>query len=423
MSLGRASRLPPDRVASDRAHHPRYPRRGRAPHRPAAWVLAALIAGGLGVVGGCRSEDPTSADSGWGGAPAQDPVPSVRRSEIGAGCSVKNDCAEGSSCIRGVCQPVSFPLSASSKECFQIDCAVAEDCCGEGGTTAVPEQCRHRGAKCLATLPGCVARPCTRSSDCGGGGVCTGSCAVSSGECTGGSDCLANVCIAGRCSLDFTACRTDADCVPNTCVMGSCACENPSFDPADPVCSDPDCEGQCLWSCEESRCVLPSECASDDDCFGVTPHCVDGTCAECTSERDCSFDKTCIDGRCETRCENDTHCPLFEACHAGECVYVGCRSDRECTLIPAVELLGYAQGLDPRLLRCNTERGIGRCIIPCQTDAQCPPTEVCEGGACRYIGCEEDAECKTITGLHDQTRSPEQPWIPRVECRPSSARR
>jgi hypothetical protein len=146
--------------------------------------------------------------------------------------------------------------------------------------------------------------------------------------------------------------------------------------------------------------------------------CVEGTCAECSADADCSFDKGCHSGRCETPCKTDLHCALFEACQAGECIYVGCRSDRECSLIPDLESLGFSAGLDRRLLRCNTnDDDIGECLIPCQTDAQCPATEVCSGGRCQYIGCETSAECKTIVGVHDQVASDEQPWIPSVECR------
>jgi hypothetical protein len=281
----------------------------------------------------------------------------------------------------------------------------------------VPESCRSRAAKCSEMLPGCIEGECTRSTECGGGGVCTGNCVVSSGQCTSSVDCLANKCVEGKCTLDFTACGSDAECTSNTCVGGFCACENPSFDPADPVCSDEECEGLCLWACEDSRCVIPRDCEDDDGCFGSTPLCVDGTCVECTASVDCSFDKVCLSGKCETPCKSDLQCALFEACQAGECLYVGCRSDRECSLIPDLEALGLSANLDRRLLRCNTEDGIGRCLIPCQTDAQCLPTEVCTGGLCEYIGCESTAECKSIVGLHDQVATDDQPWIPTVECR------
>jgi hypothetical protein len=402
----------------------------------AARAASLFLFGAIGVVASCNqtpepevTADPPDASTEASMPPDSDasledasgpetsPPQTVDRSKRGTGCAVKNDCAQGFSCIRGVCQPQSFELSPSTKECFQVDCAEAADCCGNL-ETEIPDKCRSRAAKCLEALPGCTEKECTQSGDCGGGGVCTGNCVVSSGECTSNVDCLANRCVEGTCSLDFAACDSDAECVANTCIGGSCACENPSFDPIDPVCNDPDCEGLCLWTCDDSRCVLPNDCDADSDCFGSTPLCVGGSCVECAESVDCSFDKRCISGRCETPCTNDLHCALFEACQAGECIYVGCRSDRECSLIPDLESLGLSSGLDRRLLRCNTdEDGVGQCLIPCQTDAQCPPTEVCFGGRCEYIGCETAAECKTIVGLHDQVASDDQPWVPSVECR------
>jgi hypothetical protein len=95
---------------------------------------------------------------------------------------------------------------------------------------------------------------------------------------------------------------------------------------------------------------------------------------------------------------------------------VGCRSDRECTLAPSLSELGLS-GVDPRLLKCTTQGGVGKCILPCQNDAQCPVTEVCSGGICEYIGCKGAAECKTILGVVDQEADPERPWVPRLECR------
>lgn len=247
--------------------------------------------------------------------------------------------------------------------------------------------------------------------------MCVGHCSVSSGECSGSADCLENKCINARCSLDFTDCDSDAACAPNSCVGGSCDCTNPSYDPSAPVCEDEDCEGLCSHTCENSRCVIPSDCESREDCFGSTSLCDEGKCVQCASSNDCSFGKICLQGRCETACQDDNHCPLFEACQAGQCIYVGCRSHRECSLIPNVEAIGLPSGVDPRLLRCNTEQGIGKCIIPCQTDAQCPSSEVCEGGVCEYIGCETSAECKTIVGLHNQESSGDMPWVTVLECR------
>jgi len=408
---------------------------GPALPRGGSWLRGVLLlALAVAVVDACSkgNDDPGAAPSlpmsqaagaggeaGAGGLSGA-PVETSHRSRRGAGCSVKNDCDPGLSCVRGICEPTSFDLLPSSKECVQIDCASDADCCGKLSSD-IPEKCAGRAAFCLPKLPGCVAEPCSRSRDCAGGAVCSGHCAVSSGECSGNVDCLANKCLGGKCSLNFTTCSSDAECAANICTGGTCACDNPSYQPTSPVCRDEDCEGLCLWACEDSRCVIPSTCQSDEDCLGAKPMCVEGTCVECRDGADCSFGKVCREGSCETPCENDANCPLFEACQAGECINVGCRSDRECTLLPDVNALELPDGFDPRLLRCHTENGVGRCLIPCQTDAQCAPTETCSGGLCKYIGCETNEECKTIVGLHNQVPSDNQPWIPAVECRPQTS--
>jgi hypothetical protein len=340
----------------------------------------------------------------------------IRRGQRGTGCTVANDCAAGLSCVRGQCEPANFGLTASGKECVQIDCTTSADCCGKL-STEIPDACRSRASACLETLPGCETKACTRSSDCAGGGVCSGHCLISSGECSGNIDCLANKCISGSCSINFTACSTDADCAANTCSGGNCNCANPSYTPTKPVCSDPACDGLCLWACEDSRCVIPTVCSTDDDCFGSKPHCEQGECVECTDSTDCSFDRICRKNSCETRCQNDANCALFEACQAGECIYVGCRSDRECSLIPDVNALELPPGLDPRALRCHTENRVGTCVIPCENDSQCAVTETCEGGLCKYIGCENDSECKAIVGAQDKPTSDTEPWTPSYDCR------
>src|SRR6478752_1526680 len=313
-------------------------------------------------------------------------------------------------------QPASFGLTPTGKECVQIDCKTSPDCCGNL-PTEIPEKCRNRAAACTKTLPGCAATTCTRSSDCAGGGVCTGHCLVSSGECSGNADCLANKCLSGQCSINFTTCTSDADCTANTCNGGTCDCANPAYVPTLPVCTDPDCDGLCQWACEDSRCVIPTKCGSDDDCFGSKPRCVENECVECTDSADCSFEKICRAGNCETRCQDDTNCGLFEACQAGECINVGCRSDRECALIPDVNALQLAPGFDPRLLRCHTDAGVGKCVIPCDYFSQSAATETCSAGLCKYIGCENSDECKAILGVHDQMASDAQPWIPALDCR------
>ncbi|HEY3252398.1 MAG TPA: hypothetical protein VGJ91_00565, partial [Polyangiaceae bacterium] len=143
-----------------------------------------------------------------------------------------------------------------------------------------------------------------------------------------------------------------------------------------------------------------------------------GVCGECRSSADCK-NAECIDGHCGPACKVDTQCALFEACQAGECVYVGCRSDRECVLQARSSTATLPQ--DPRLAKCNIEGSTGTCVFPCEIDAQCASTEVCLAGVCKYIGCETDSECTTIAGLHDlPAPTPDRPWVTTATCRPEA---
>jgi hypothetical protein len=166
--------------------------------------------GGEGQASGGGNEDHGAGGAGSGGADGapqsggKDNGP--RKSELGSGCVAKNDCAAGDSCVRGRCQPASFALMATGKECFVVDCATTEDCCG-ALSSDIPDKCRARAATCSAELPGCTPHSCNRALDCGGGGTCLGRCSVTDGACAGGEDCLENICTQGACSLDFKACK------------------------------------------------------------------------------------------------------------------------------------------------------------------------------------------------------------------------
>jgi hypothetical protein len=243
-----------------------------------------------------------------------------------------------------------------------------------------------------------------------------GACYLDAEPCMLAADCAANTCDTvpdvDTCTVSGSDC-TSLACTTNTCSSPICRCANPDYDPVDPICSDPDCEGICGFTCEDERCVVDLGCELDTECPVTTPFCDAGQCVECLTSDDCE-DEECQAGRCGPECEVDTECSLFEVCQANACVYVGCQSDRECVL--SAESDDPTQ--DPRLAKCNVESGVGTCVFPCEIDAQCAPTEVCLAGLCEYIGCETNSECKTILGLYDQpVATPDRPWSTTAECR------
>lgn len=376
---------------------------------------------------------PSTPDAGDAGGAADEDT--VRKGQRGSSCDSTNDCEEGLSCMvtsgcpTGVacanksCQPSNFEdLTGTGKSCHIKDCATKADCCGEK-PLKLPEKCQNRDSICkLSTLPGCTSNlTCTTAANCGPG-KCEGYCsAATATKCTTASDCAANTCVTtttgstttNTCSVTGFDC-TSTTCTTNTCTALRCNCTNPEYLPSSPICSDPDCTNVCAFTCTNDRCVTDTSCTTDLQCSTTTPYCTDGKCNQCRTNDDCK-DEECIAGHCGPACKADTQCALFESCQSGKCVYVGCRSDRECVLQARAANATPTQ--DPRLAKCNIEDDVGTCIFPCEIDAQCATTEVCHEGVCRYIGCATDSECTTIAGLHNQPApTPDRPWITTAVC-------
>jgi hypothetical protein len=386
---------------------------------------------GLGGGGGSGGMS-TDAHAG-GGAAGEADEQLTRRGERGSSCNSTNDCEDelscivthdcpsGGACANKSCQPSNFNLTGTGKTCHVSDCKSKADCCGEMPEQA-PAKCANRESICnRPTLTGCSTITCATSASCGAG-KCEGSCYLTATKCLTIGDCTPNTCnlatTPDTCAVSGTDCSVST-CTSNTCSNLRCNCTNPEYAPSDPICSDPDCVGICGFTCKDDRCVADTSCNSDIQCVASTPFCSSGKCSECRTSEDCE-DEDCIAGHCGPTCKVDTQCGLFEACQAGECVFVGCRSDRECVLQASNKNATPAQ--DPRLAKCQLENQLGTCVFPCEIDAQCASTEVCLGGICKYIGCETDRECTTIAGLHNlPLPTPERPWTTTAVCEAEDA--
>jgi hypothetical protein len=129
-----------------------------------------------------------------------------------------------------------------------------------------------------------------------------------------------------------------------------------------------------------------------------------------------------VKGRCERPCEYNEECGLFEICDAGDCVYVGCQSSREC-ILAAGRGVGGEEGVvggdDARLYEClesETDPGIGVCRVPCENDGNCSQLEVCEEGYCKFIGCETADDCRTYLGIANQVVTELKPYVAEAIC-------
>lgn len=175
-----------------------------------------------------------------------------------------------------------------------------------------------------------------------------------------------------------------------------------------------------------------SSCKADADCFGVGLKLCDGDhCVQCIEDADCDTDKseTCVKGACKKGCTKNEECPVFDACQKGECVYVGCQSDREC-ILAANRGLESGGGFpttttttsdDARLLKClpsEADPKIGDCKVPCQNDGSCGSQfDVCDKGYCKFVGCETNEECRAYLGIENQTTTAAKPFVATAVCR------
>jgi hypothetical protein len=122
------------------------------------------------------------------------------------------------------------------------------------------------------------------------------------------------------------------------------------------------------------------------------------------------------DGLCRKPCTKNEECDLLEECVAGDCERRGCRSDRECILLEA----SLPTGDDARLSKClpsDEDPTIMQCKVPCENDGVCGEFEVCEGGFCKFVGCDTDEECRSYLGIDNEITSLTKPWISTAVCR------
>jgi len=131
---------------------------------------------------------------------------------------------------------------------------------------------------------------------------------------------------------------------------------------------------------------------------------------ECATDGDCNDGESCKAGVCKTPCKANEECPLLNACDSksGECVEVGCTSDRECVAV-----------LNNRLAVCGTAAGseLKQCQVPCETNAECSNSELCVKGVCTNIGCQSDEECRAQLDLAEEASTPAHPWVPKAVCK------
>ncbi|KAG7155063.1 Neurogenic locus Notch protein-like 2, partial [Homarus americanus] len=360
-------------------------------------------------------------------------------------------CAENAVCRavnhRPICYCPSGYTGDGHNACSQLECRTDTDC--EDSSVCHNYRC---------------VDACTLSRPCGAKAECHASQHTTQCRCEVGyhGDPYAT-CTTIGCRTD-SSCPTTHGCVNGICV-DRCTVDNPCD--ASQVCNAQDHQVNCScasgFTRERGTCVPKIGCSSDENCSPETA-CVDGTCQDlckvspcghqanctvqknyalatvfcqcgpgltgdpftlcvslppsgCSSQYDCLWDQTCVDGRCVDPCR-DTLCAPGATCralgHRGVCsCAAGYQGDPQvlCTAV------GCTQRSD-----CPVEEACvnGRCVNPCKfsdlcgAGAECQPTETgpscsCPEGfmgdpysICRPAECSEDSQCPAHQACQDQ---------------------
>ncbi|XP_036344722.1 fibrillin-3-like, partial [Rhagoletis pomonella] len=236
---------------------------------------------------------------------------------------------------------------------------------------------------------GCVrsVSRCRSDIDCGGEICYNGQCRVAcrnADDCSTGEKCLNNICVIP--CLDHSQCTSGLACLEGLCVIG---CRSNKDCSADQSCINNKCDDPCktggicgpnaLCSIDKhlSQCTCPEgfegNPTADQGCVRVP--------APCLATNQCPNGHMCIGNQCNLPCQKNSVCAIGERCYQNVCRKV-CYTSNNC-------LPGEI---------CNND---GTCQPGCDSDADCPPTELCLSGKCKCasgfigtpFGCSDIDEC------------------------------
>jgi hypothetical protein len=225
---------------------------------------------------------------------------------------------------------------------------------------------------------------CLSSSQCGDRVCDAGQCVncTSSAQCSGGQKC--NL-LTGRCS----DCLGDSDCGPSAaCIQGMCyqQCTD------DAQCPDQYCgNGACVDCTQNSHCALNEFC----DFGWCRP--------QCTGDGDCIGGRVCdlATNTCVVPCSQT--CPLGQACDSAMVCRTVCGSDAQCGPNQKCDTSGFCGPECLDSTDCTVEFSLcqaGECVPSglCVVDADCPDTQVCNGGSCQSrppgLPCSSACDCR-----------------------------
>lgn len=149
------------------------------------------------------------------------------------------------------------------------------------------------------------------------------------------------------------------------------------------------------YACEETRCRYTG-CNDDAECQSTFMN-SDYLC------REVSGLNTCVEG-CAVEADCGTASAAFDAdnyrCSAGHCEYQGCNDDAECAST-FLDARYVCRDVDPPDRGLPIPVALRNCVLGCSVASDCSTSSAafdadnyeCRESACRYTGCNDDAEC------------------------------
>ncbi|MEM6531252.1 MAG: hypothetical protein AAF654_01445 [Myxococcota bacterium] len=247
-------------------------------------------------------------------------------------------------------------------------------------------------------------------------------------QCSGVAVCRNAACVAPP-NVEFGAsCNDSIPCEPGlSCLNGQCVRQN------DQGClNDEECAASCIQGTCQSPAPVGGECDSTGDCQPPNVCSALGICGAadvCTMNGDCPIPgESCVIGRCIGISQPGNECDDTLDCESGTCengacvlgIGSSCDGNKSCLQAciggqctprsPVGGLCDNSENNDCQIgLTCKSSMCLNR--GPCDTDAECGPTENCVFNLCQpplQIGreCSGDSDCQFGLGCVE------------FECRP-----
>ena len=291
----------------------------------------------------------------------------------GESCEASNDCEQGLACIGSRCLESDFDLDYVPKECYRVQCATSDDCCADfKPEAATPRTSATRCAATARTRRSIRRRASSRrrvtSNDCY---YWTQSTAAARFDCVSGA--VRDACRAEYCLVDGQCTTGPATCVDNHCV--ECTTSTDCSSIAVPVL-----QRQRLRAVHRTTATAPPPARA----------------------------------ACRARASRAARRTSTAACsrpaRRGECVDVGCTSDRQCYFLTGDDRSRCVADQVPDAVR---ERRRVRRPVPNLRRRRLRVRRLRDS----------DEECRAVLGLDDQ--SPHEPGprgVPRARSERACAR-